>query len=445
MKPRNATERKLVRYAAALPPLTARQTQYAYDNSFVSYALFRRRGRKVKCMCCGNETVWEKPFLESFIDVDEYDCPQCGSSMPMKEWLRDTPMTDRRFFTVITTFRGIQLARTFDVTRDNSRTAGTRYGIEEIFQNWILDDGTETITSRPYHRSAFTLGFNTGAPYEIKRHNASTTGYYQMDDLFDICGSLLYPRVRVTPLVKRNGWRTELTNYRNSIAMTDAIMWLLKNPTAEMLVKTGQLDLFRHMVRENLSELPFLHAVRIANRRKYIVRDSSLWLDMLRMADRTGLDTHNPSVVCPADLVEAHDRILRRFARRQRLEEAKSDLEKAKNAEALYRKDKGKYFGIRLEEKDLTVTVIPTVREILQEGEKMHHCVFRMKYYTRQNSLLLSARDGNGKRLETVELSLKTFKVLQSRGVLNSNSPRHDQIISLVERNAPLFRMRSAN
>lgn len=56
------------------------------------------------------------------------------------------------------------------------------------------------------------------------------------------------------------------------------------------------------------------------------------------------------------------------------------------------------------------------------------------------NVLLLSARDADGNRLETVELSLRTFKVLQSRGVLNGETRYHKEIISLVESNAALFK-----
>ena len=55
------------------------------------------------------------------------------------------------------------------------------------------------------------------------------------------------------------------------------------------------------------------------------------------------------------------------------------------------------------------------------------------------NSLCLSARV-NGERTETVELSLIDFRVLQSRGLFNGNTPYHDRIIRLVESNANLFR-----
>ena len=57
------------------------------------------------------------------------------------------------------------------------------------------------------------------------------------------------------------------------------------------------------------------------------------------------------------------------------------------------------------------------------------------------DSLILSATI-DGKRIETIEVSLKTLKVVQSRGVCNSNTEYHDRIIRLVEDNAGLIQQR---
>ena len=70
----------------------------------------------------------------------------------------------------------------------------------------------------------------------------------------------------------------------------------------------------------------------------------------------------------------------------------------------------------------------------------LHHCVYSNEYYKKADSLILGARDQSGQRLETVELSLKTFRVLQSRGMFNKSTPLHAEIVKLVESNADLFR-----
>ena len=69
----------------------------------------------------------------------------------------------------------------------------------------------------------------------------------------------------------------------------------------------------------------------------------------------------------------------------------------------------------------------------------MHHCVFSASYYNIPDSVILSARDKDGRRIETIEFSLTQGKVVQSRGVCNKNTEFHDRIVSLVNDNAFLF------
>ena len=74
----------------------------------------------------------------------------------------------------------------------------------------------------------------------------------------------------------------------------------------------------------------------------------------------------------------------------------------------------------------------------------MHHCVFKCEYYAKKNSVILSAHDKEGNRIETIEFSLMENKVVQSRGVCNKNSVYHDRIVNLVNANAHRFIMASA-
>ena len=76
-----------------------------------------------------------------------------------------------------------------------------------------------------------------------------------------------------------------------------------------------------------------------------------------------------------------------------------------------------------------------------QEGKAMHHCVG--SYHSKTDSLILSACI-DGKRIETIEVSLSQLKVIQSRGVCNKNTKHHNRIIELVERNISLIEERLA-
>ena len=72
----------------------------------------------------------------------------------------------------------------------------------------------------------------------------------------------------------------------------------------------------------------------------------------------------------------------------------------------------------------------------------MHHCVFECGYHKKAKSLILSARI-EGKPIETVEVNLETYKVVQSRGVCNKSTEYHEEIIGLVNANMHLIRAAS--
>ena len=132
---------------------------------------------------------------------------------------------------------------------------------------------------------------------------------------------------------------------------------------------------------------------------------------------------------------KAHDRLVRKREEQIERERAEQRREQLVKDEKNYLKSKGKFFGLVFTD----VKVIESVAEMQLEGKLMHHCVG--SYHKRTDSLILSATI-DGKRIETVEVSLTTFKVVQSRGVCNSNTEYHDRIISLVESNAELIRKR---
>lgn len=97
------------------------------------------------------------------------------------------------------------------------------------------------------------------------------------------------------------------------------------------------------------------------------------------------------------------------------------------------------YFGIVIQDGDIEVSVQNSIEVYKTEADFMHHCVFQCEYYAKPDSLVLSAHDRDGKRIETVEFSLTEGKVIQSRGIRNTNTEHHDRIVNLVNANAHLF------
>lgn len=82
-----------------------------------------------------------------------------------------------------------------------------------------------------------------------------------------------------------------------------------------------------------------------------------------------------------------------------------------------------------------------SVEEYRQEAESQHICLFSAAYGQRESSLILSARI-DGRIIETIEVDLRTLRVVQSRGVCNQNTDYHDRIINLINANAHLIKER---
>ena len=93
-----------------------------------------------------------------------------------------------------------------------------------------------------------------------------------------------------------------------------------------------------------------------------------------------------------------------------------------------------------IREDNIEIKVIPTAMGIVEEGAHMCHCVGG--YYNHENSLIMSAKI-NGKRIETIEVSLSSFHLIQSRGVQNKPTPYHEQIVELVNSHMEEIRERS--
>ena len=127
----------------------------------------------------------------------------------------------------------------------------------------------------------------------------------------------------------------------------------------------------------------------------------------------------------------------------EKARELKRKIAEAAKYEEQYKKYRGKFFGICFGDRNIVITVICSVKEMAEEGTMMHHCVYANGYYDHKRhpySLILSAKDKEGHRLETIELNTKTWKVVQSRALQNGQTKFHDEIVKLVEQNIGLFK-----
>ena len=291
-------------------------------------------------------------------------------------------------------------------------------------QRWIAPDGKVVTVARPRAMSFFyyDLWYLDGAMEVRSKNNAKA---------YDIVPCATYPRQRIIPELRRNGFTGEY----HGLLPFDLFTAVLRSPQAETLLKAGQIALlsyYANLQSWNISD--YWAAIKICLRNDYAVSDISVWRDYIDLLRYFGKDINNAKYVCPADLQTAHDRLVEKKRARQERMLLQERKRQAAEEEEEYRNLKSRFFGLVFTDGDLSVHVLESVQEFVEEGDAMHHCVFTNAYYENPNSLIFSATVG-GKRIETVEVALDTLKVVQSRGLRNSQTEYHDSIVNLVRRN----------
>ncbi len=257
-------------------------------------------------------------------------------------------------------------------------------------------------------------------------------GEFRAYDINPVC---TYPRQRFIPEVKRNGFKGDCHN----ILPYDLFKAILSDCRAETLLKAGQYSMLRYYIYHSFNIVEYWASVKICIRNGYTIANGSMWRDTIDLLRHFGKDTNSPKYVCPADLKAEHDKLVAKRNRQRERERTEQQRQKAIEDEKNYLKAKGIFFGLVFSDNLIRIKVIESVEEMIEEGRMMHHCVG--DYHNRENSLILSATI-DGRRIETIEVSLKTLEVVQCRGVYNENTEYHDRIVNLVNSNVNLIRQR---
>lgn len=435
MKPRNDRQREVVALSAALPPVTEAQKRWAIEHVFSKKALLCK-GR-AWCVMCGH--TFDAPAISPLcvtLTGHTAICPHCGKKLKFEN-SRKKKFNEKWYYTIVTTFRGWQVCRNLSVEKVIRQGEKAYFNIDEVVQNWIDEDGHEEVIAR---QAASILGYydrwDFNKPMELR--DARRWDPYRPDK-YRIRGAWIYPKRRVLPKAKRNGYTG-----RNNIGLPESehIKLLLTDREAEALEKNGQFSLLRWKYNRGYREfcMPYAHAIRVAIRNKYIVKDASMWMDYIDLLEYFHLDTHNAHYVCPDNLKAAHDRLHKRKERVEAEMAAERKRQEAAKWEADYQAKKGRYIGISFGNENINISVMQSVAEIAEEGRAMHHCVYSAGYYKKPDVLILSAKTKIGTRLATIELSLKNYEVVQCRGACNKHPEHYAEILELVKRNIHLIR-----
>lgn len=423
MKPKTTLQKEIIRLSATLPELTSAQRTYAFRHCFKHYGKRNAKG-VITCTECGH--AWKSGH--SLADtICGCTCPNCGTALEVTD-TRKRVFTDCEYFSIITTCKGYQVIRFFFVRSRQKVGQKAEYSICEVAQRWIAPDGRSETVARLRGMSILYYDlWIEDSPMEIRKNNG-----HKVYDIDPIC---TYPRRRIIPEIKRNGFDGNF----HGILPYDFFKSILSNSKAETLLKAGQYQMLRYYVCHHFNLSEYWQSVKICIRNGYTIQDASMWRDTVDLLRHFGKDIHNPKYVCPKDLKAGHGRLVLKRNLQAERERTEKERQEALENEESYMKAKGMFFGLTFTDNLILVKVIESVAEMFAEGRALHHCVG--SYHNKADSLILSARIGK-QRIETVEVDLRTLKVVQSRGACNSNTEYHDRIVNLVNGNMNLIRQR---
>ncbi|RZJ82562.1 MAG: PcfJ-like protein [Chryseobacterium sp.] len=261
---------------------------------------------------------------------------------------------------------------------------------------------------------------------------------YWNPNKYNIYADKIFPKVRCLPIYKRNGFTHQITG----ISPYELFKNLLTDSKLETLLKSKQFSLLRARLSDRSGEVNrYWDSIKICIRQKYIIKSSGIWLDYMELLRFFGKDLRSPKYTCPTDLHTEHNRYVKKKMDFDKLEALEKQKKKIVNAQKAYVEAKQRFFGLIFKKNKLTVKVLESVGEFLEEATMHKHCVFSNEYYKKEDSLIFSAQvDGNP--VETVEVSLSKLKIIQSRGLQNTASKYNSQIVALVTSNLHLIEQR---
>lgn len=438
MKPRNKIEREVAELSNKLPLLT-REIEWGKFHLF-SHEAFKCKD-ELWCSDCGHKWI-NSDFSELSVTLgigEKTECPYCHKELTVKV-SRKQKSNEIVYMTVVTVCEDYQVLRHVYCNRfTRKRDSFQNYFFDEVVQEWISIDGKRTIMAKPMNMGS--SGWLYSHPLSIKNEYGNS---YYYGDRYSFWGDI-YPGIHLLPVLKKRG----LKNSFHNVSPSMLIRGLLSGDNDyELCLKTKQYSMLQYIHKAGSFNIQYKPSFNICNRNKYKIKDASMWCDYIDLLNYFKLDVHNSKYVCPNNLKKQHDILMNRKekiqakirAERQREQAIKDAISRKKTISDFY-KTKMKFFGMVITDGNITIKPLESVVQYFQEAKAMHHCVFSNEYYKRADALILSARIED-KRVETIEVNLKTLQVVQSRGVCNKSTEYHDRIVNLVKKNIDIIRQK---
>lgn len=419
MTPKTIIEKQLTALSASLAPIREEVFTWAEQTIFLKWGVLSRS--RFYCLDCTH--VW-KPSCQSTC-AKFTSCPACAGRLKMMPY-NQVHFKESEYFAVVQRCAGYQVVRMVISHKHMKKNFLPSYFHKEVMQHWINPKGevrTLALSTNVFSSSLDAWKFYS--PLEIKPKDFIRNAKYFINPF------KVYPQMKVLPILKRNGFKTSVYDIAPNLLFSS----LLSGPIAETLLKAKQLHLLQYYLcasRQNIRRN--WQAVKTVIRNHYKISDVPVWEDYLELLRYFKKDLSCALYVCPDNLSEAHDHLVKKkrdLLRKKKLHELRLEIEKAQKR---YRSDKQRFFGLLFQDKQLTISVIENVKDFMRQGDDLGHCIFTNEYYAKKDSLILSAKIG-GQSVETIEVSLSSMQVLQCSGEKHRPSKHHGHILRLISQN----------
>lgn len=380
--------------------------------------------KNIICLECNHNWKPSQVWHEEVIGVE---CPSCNKKLKKVDTQNGGLAQRVIAFSVVNVVERFQVIRYFSCWKYLSKNKKPKYRFRSLFEEWSeFDKNKKVVVGR--NTANYGDGFKDGN-YEVRYNKSrwgSMTDYDRFNSDYNCPGAEFLPRFDKYQLTKFD----HECDYRTLIHKLDYC------PRIETLLKIRQKELLLFAVHNdsNGNVGRFWPSIKIAVRNKYNIKDAGIWFDYLQLLTWFNKDLHSPKYICPKNLKKEHDRLVAKKRIIQNREKIEKQRKKVAKAQIEYEKLKANFFGLMFTDGEITIKVLDSVQEFMEEGDALKHCLFTNEYYNKPDSLVLSARIQE-KPIETIEVSLSKMKIIQSRGLQNKASEYNNRIIKLVNSN----------
>lgn len=416
MKPRNKLHRRIVDLAENLFVISKQQKEWAFKEC-LEHRGYATKNRVI-CLDCG------ETFSPQLVRRKKATCPHCNTKLDIKE-SRCTTDKQINYFAITEIVDEFQVIRNFELIAYYKKGHPVRHFLHEIIQYWVDPDLKTTMFGLAHNIQGFCDSWH--GSMEIRMES----GYYR--DKYDVYARKYHPKSVFKPEYLKIGINHKL----QGLTFLEAAKLIPRDPKLETLIKAKQYGLLGLGNSYRLDRI--WPSIKICLRNKYFVKDYITYFDYLELLRHFNKDLRSPKYVCPKDLKKEHDKLVKKKRDIQKKRELEKQRQEVAKAEKFYQELKSMFFDLQFTNGTLVIVPLKSVQEFMEEGDILQHCVFTNKYYNRKNSLILSARIDNTP-VETIEVNLEKLQIEQSRGMKNTPSKYHNEIVALVKMNIPKIR-----